>query len=213
MLQLAQFGFLSILDTFLVLGGLRDSLPSYLYHLLLAVNCRCNWQLLIKCLNHFKDCWSVLTVITMNCYCLAGFWFFFWFWFLFWLLSLLLMIDADVADWLTVTMSCVSTFHCLDLCVAFHCIAVNLTWKAACLCPFTRVPSGVYSVPDQRDSHRWHRLAPLQLCVRFTLGPSAWTEHPWTTAVTPWEKRPVAPAANWSVLRKTNWYKEILVTF
>ena len=53
---------------------------------------------------------------------------------------------------------------------------------------------------------------PSQLCVSFTLEPSAQTEHPWTTAVAPWEKRPVAPAANWSASSRTNWYKEILVT-
>ena len=91
-------------------------------------------------------------------------------------------------------------------------ISINLTWKAASLCLFARVPPGVYSVPDLHDSHRWHWLPPLHLCVSFTLGPSAPTEHPWTTAVTPWEKRPVAPAANWSASSRTNWYKEILVT-
>ena len=79
------------------LGGLQDSLPSYLYHLLLAVNCRCNWQLLIECLNNSKDCWSVFTVITMNCYCLSGFWFLFcflfWLSFYCWWLMLMLLID------------------------------------------------------------------------------------------------------------------------
>ena len=148
----------------------------------------------------------------MNCYCLSGFKRGF----------------IAVCCLLSCTVYCYGMCICIPMfglvcCIPLYCcdttlhsrtgFSINLTWKAACLCPFMRVPSGVYSAPDHCNSHRWHWLPPLQPCVRFTLGPSAWNKHPWTTAVTSWEKRPVAPAANWSVLIETNWYREILVTF
>ena len=143
----------------------------------------------------------------MNCYCLAGF-----------LPGFSQSGFIAVCCLLSCPVYCFGMCICIPMfglvcCFPLYCcdttphsrtgISINLTWKAASLCLFARVPSGVHSVPDQGDSHRWHRLPPLQLCVRFTLGPSAQTEHPWTTAVTPWEKRPVAPAANWSALSKT----------
>ena len=57
------------------------------------------------------------------------------------------------------------------------------------------------------------RVAMTKTVSSPKLWPSAQAEHPWTTAVAPWEKRPVAPVANWSASSKTNWYKEILKTF
>ena len=97
------------------LGGLRDSLSSYLCYLLLAVNCRCNYQLLklelfwilLECTHcHYNELLLSCRVV-FAAFCAACFY------------------AAFTADWLTVTMSCVSAFQCLDLCIAFHCIAVT----------------------------------------------------------------------------------------
>ena len=48
--------------------------------------------------------------------------------------------------------------------------------------------------------------------ISSKLWSSAQKEHPWATAVAPWEKRPVTPVDSWSASSRTNWYEEILVT-
>ena len=102
---------------------------------------------------------------------------------------------------------------CLSLCgcdttpSAGCCFSIKITLKAASLyLSHGSTPEGTQfqSIAEGAQSGR--------SVVSPKIGPSAWIEHPWTTAVTPWEKRPVAPVANWSVSSRTNSIKEILVT-
>ena len=120
-------------------------------------------------------------------------------------------------------MACVSTMQCLDLCcIPLYCcdttptsstsFSINLTWKAACLCPFMGVLWMVLKVELCVTDTGGDQPTPLLQYKDSPFGPSARIEHPWTTAVTPWEKRPVAPVANWSASSRTNSNKEILVT-
>ena len=124
-------------------------------------------------------------------------------------------------DWLWQCLGIYISMFVFVYCIPLHCcdttphsrtgISINLTWKAASLCLFMRVPPEYTQFQISMIATGDINCHP-ELCVSFTLEPSAWTEHPWTTAVTTWEKRPVAPAANWSASSRTNWYKEILVT-
>ena len=87
------------------------------------------------------------------------------------------------------------------------CFSIKITLKAASLylsCGSTLEGTQFQSAVEGAQ--------PARSVVSPKIGPSAWTEHPWTTAVTPWEKRPVAPVANWRVLSRISSIKEILVT-
>ena len=122
-------------------------------------------------------------------------------------------------------MACVSTMQCPGLmcCIPLYCcdttsasstcFSINLTWKAAWLCPFVGVLWRVLKVEFCMTDTGGAQLTPLLQCKDSPFGPSAWIEHPWTTAVTPWEKRPVVPVANWSASSRTNSNKEILVRY
>ena len=87
---------------------------------------------------------------------------------------------------------------CLSLCgcdttpSAGCCFSIKITLKAASL----YLSRG--STPEGTQFQSIAEGAPsIRSVVSPKIGPSAQIEHPWTTAVTPWEKRPVAPGEYW----------------
>ena len=107
---------------------------------------------------------------------------------------------------------CVPLYCCDTTPASSTSFSINLTWKAACLCPFVEVLQRVLRVGRCVTDTGGAQPTSLIQCKDSPFEPSAWIEHPWTAAVTPWEERPVAPAANWSASSRTNSNKEILVT-
>ena len=102
---------------------------------------------------------------------------------------------------------CVSQCGCHTPPSADCWFSIKITLKAACLYLSHRsTPEGTQfqSAVEGAQSTR--------SVVSPKIGPSAWIEHPWITAVTPWDQRPVAPVANWRVSSRANSIKEILVT-
>ena len=90
----------------------------------------------------------------------------------------------------------------------------NPQWRVVCMycwegtIKYATMKSGVFLCTLDTLLEGYH----VKTISSPKLWPSARIEHPWTTAVTPWEKRPVAPVANWSVSSRTNNLKEISVT-
>ena len=80
---------------------------------------------------------------------------------------------------------------------------IKSTQKAASLCSSHKSTTEGTQWLHQSGRHLWTLSATLPpACVNSPkLGPSAQLEYPWITAVTPWEKRPVAC---WSVLSRTD---------
>ena len=107
---------------------------------------------------------------------------------------------------------CIPLYCCDTTPASSTSFSINLTWKAACLCPFAGVLRRVLKIKPCVTDTGTAQPTPLLQCKDSPFGPSAQIEHPWTTAVAPWEKRPVAPVANWSTSSRTNSNKEILVT-
>ena len=124
---------------------------------------------------------------------------------------------------------CVSLWHVCLQCSVWTCVlhSIVLLWHHSSFqyqflnkpymksCLFVSFHGSTLEGTQSRVLHDWHRWnpadTPLQ-CKDSPFGPSAQIEHPWTTAVAPWEEKPVAPAANWSASSRTNSNKEILVT-
>ena len=107
-----------------------------------------------------------------------------------------------------VLLCCDTTPHSSEL------FLIKSTQEAASLSSsHQRTPEGTCR-KHQNGRHWWTLSVTLSpACVNSPkIGPNAQIEHPWTSAVTPWEKRLVAPAANWSVLSRVDSLKEILVT-
>ena len=87
------------------------------------------------------------------------------------------------------------------------CFSIKITLKAACLyLSHGSTPEGTQSQSIAEGAQSTRSV------VSPKIGPSARIEHPWTTAVTPWDQRPVAPVADRRVSSRTDSIKEILVT-
>ena len=162
--------------------------------------------------------WSVLTVITMYVYCISGFQLLVQFLprfssLVFPLFNCVYCYGMCIHNAVFGLVCCIPLYWCGTTPASSTSFSINLTWKAACLCPFAGVLWRVLRVEHCMTATGRAQLTPLLQCKDSPFGPSAQIEHPWTTAVTSWEERPVDPAANWSVSSRTNSNKEILVTF
>ena len=80
---------------------------------------------------------------------------------------------------------CIPLYCCDTTPTSSTSFSINLTWKAACLCPFVGVLQRVLKVEHCVTNTGGVQPTPILQCKDSPFGPSAWIEHPWTTAVTP----------------------------